>query len=329
MIPVPEIKEPKFKFIRRCFNYVDTFGVEINKAFNISFNQWDLINEQTPDPDLEPTKYNDKSLIERVYSGVVNPLFLPLDLYVFQYLNVMSGVGLGFGLPSDFIEGTSRYKAAVNYKKNIESFSGAKTFNQTLDLSNSVFNADGIKRSFKEFREIALKINNNYNINWLRTEQNAAFRVAQSAENWQIIQDEKDVLPLLQYVTVGDARVRPEHAAWDGIIKPVNDPFWDTRFYPNDWGCRCIVIQLEKGSKTNLHDHLKKYNDSVPIDEKVKSLKNDSKVFANNPGKSGVIFPKTGIAYKVPPEFKKAQKNNFGFETPPDSEVKKTMKKVK
>ena len=165
MIPTPEIKEHKFQFIRRCFNYVDSFGVERKKAFEISFGQWDLKNQQTPDPDLEPTKYNDKSLIERVFAGVVNPLFLPLDLYIFQYLNIMSGVGFGFGLPSDFDEETAQYKTALDYKKNLESFSGAKTFNQTLDLSNAVFDADGKKRAFKEFKEIALKINNNYNIN--------------------------------------------------------------------------------------------------------------------------------------------------------------------
>ena len=268
-----------------------------------------FINQQTAEPDLEPTKFNKMTAITgAIYAGIYNPFFLPNDLYVYYFTNIYGAVGLGYGYADNFVFDSPRWKSAMNYRANIESFSGCKTFHQVNTLSKKVFNPDGTKRSFTEFRNIAQGINANYNVNWLKTEQNAAFRVAQSAEHWHQIQDDKDVLPWLQYQTVGDSKVRPEHAAWDGITRPVDDDFWLTHMPPNDFGCRCIVIQLEEGHKTRLT--------GIP--------ENKSKVFSNNPGKSGTIFPKTGHPYfDVPNDFKSAKSNNFGFVTPSDEEIKR------
>ena len=152
-----------------------------------------IFNSMTPDPDLEPTEFKDEdSLLKRIFIGSVSPFFLPQDLFTFQYANIFGGVGLGFGFSDNFDVGSARYDSALRYQKNIESFSGAKTFQQTIDLSRAVFNEDGTKRAFKAFKDIALNINSNYNINWLKTEQNAAFRIAQSAENWHSIQEDKE-----------------------------------------------------------------------------------------------------------------------------------------
>jgi len=327
MLITPNINESKQSFVNRYVKQL-TKIISVKNSVALAFRKWYLYNIK--DPELDPTKYDDEKLIKGIYSGAINPLFLPNDLYSFHYLNLMGGVGFGIGLPSEFEIGTGFYKSTLAYKKNLESFSGVKTFHQTQDLSKQVFDTEGLKRPFKEFKDIATRINLDYNINWLKTEQNAAFRVAQSAEQWQNTQDQKEVFPMLKYVTVGDERVRHTHAAYDGIIKPVNSSFWDTRMPINDWGCRCIVVQLRSGKETNLKKHLSGYNLKADKKNQVKTLKNHSKTFANNAGKSGVIFPKTGHPYyKIPSEFKRAQNNNFEFTTPSDKEVKKTMRKIK
>ena len=271
-----------------------------------------LISQQTPDPDLEPTKFNQMNTITAgVYTGIFNPFFLPNDLYAYYFTNVYGAVGLGYGYADNFLPESARWKSALNYRANIESFSGCKTWQQVDLLSKNVFNPDGTKRPFSQFKKIAKGINEDYNINWLKTEQNAAFRVAQSAEDWHQIQENKDILPWLQYQTVGDDRVRPAHKAWDGVTRRIDDDFWSTRMPPNDWSCRCIVVQLESGVKTPIR--------GLP--------KNKSKVFANNPGKSGTIFPKTGHPYfNVPNDFKSAKNNNFGFVTPSDEFLKHKTK---
>jgi len=34
---------------------------------------------------------------------------------------------------------------------------------------------------------------------------------------------------------------REEHLAWDGLVLAADDPFWDTHYPPNGWGCKCTV----------------------------------------------------------------------------------------
>ena len=42
-----------------------------------------------------------------------------------------------------------------------------------------------------------------------------------------------------RYITVGDHRVRPQHAEWQGIILPRDHIWWRTHFPPNGFNCRC------------------------------------------------------------------------------------------
>lgn len=66
-------------------------------------------------------------------------------------------------------------------------------------------------------------------------------RTARAAGQWQRIQDNKDVMPYLLY-TVGPSREhRPDHLSWNGTLLPVDDPWWQTHFAPNGWGCKCRV----------------------------------------------------------------------------------------
>lgn len=39
---------------------------------------------------------------------------------------------------------------------------------------------------------------------------------------------------------------RPEHLGWDGLVLRWDDPWWDTHFPPNDWGCSCGVRTLSE-----------------------------------------------------------------------------------
>lgn len=56
--------------------------------------------------------------------------------------------------------------------------------------------------------------------------------------------DPDDVIWGYTYVTVGDNRVRDEHAALDGLTRPKDDPIWKTLWPPNGWNCRCQLIPL-------------------------------------------------------------------------------------
>lgn len=49
-------------------------------------------------------------------------------------------------------------------------------------------------------------------------------RQAHAEGQWERIQDAKDILPYLMYDHLPSAHERKEHAAWDGLVLPVDDP---------------------------------------------------------------------------------------------------------
>lgn len=53
-----------------------------------------------------------------------------------------------------------------------------------------------------------------------------------------------DILWGYEYVTVGDNRVRPNHAALDGFRAPKGDPVWRNITPPNGFSCRCRLLRI-------------------------------------------------------------------------------------
>lgn len=80
----------------------------------------------------------------------------------------------------------------------------------------------------------------------LRTIYDTNLRMARSAALWERAQASKATLPFLRYSAVLDRRTRPQHAAWHGVILPVDHPFWLTHFPPCGWNCRCTAIQVNE-----------------------------------------------------------------------------------
>ena len=254
-------------------------------------------------------------LINNIYAGSVNASRLPVDLYETILNRLTDAVFRGFGgTIEDFKDEAARKLLLEYYVHNIAIFSGAKTFQQVKDMSNLVFDANGMKRDFNEFRKIITGdgfhkgIFNVYNDAWLRTEYDTAFGTAQMGAEWISIQEDKDVFPYLKYVTAKDERVRHSHAEFDGVVRPVDDPFWDTHTPLNGFNCRCRLIQLNEDDDVF----------TVTPDEKIKKLSPpDSDLFAFNPGKNTYIFDeKHPYTANVPEKYKVSQSVNFGFPTP-------------
>jgi SPP1 gp7 family putative phage head morphogenesis protein len=56
----------------------------------------------------------------------------------------------------------------------------------------------------------------------------------------------REMFPAVEYVTARDGRVRPDHAALDGIVLAADDGWWLSHTPPLDWGCRCSRIARNK-----------------------------------------------------------------------------------
>jgi len=86
------------------------------------------------------------------------------------------------------------------------------------------------------------------------TQFRTATQLAYSAGTWDAAHDPAvdEILWGYKYVTVGDDRVRPEHAALEDTVAKKDDPIWGAIWPPNGWNCRCQVIYLFEPEKVNL-----------------------------------------------------------------------------
>jgi len=80
----------------------------------------------------------------------------------------------------------------------------------------------------------------------LRTIYNANLRSARAAGQWERIERTKKLFPYLEYRLGPSERHRPHHAIKEGLVIPVDDPFWDEWMPPNGWGCKCWVKQVTR-----------------------------------------------------------------------------------
>ncbi len=156
-------------------------------------------------------------------------------------------------------------------------FSGMKTFHELNEAFPSLLDENGVLKPFERFLNDVRSIDRTYNSNYLRAEYNFVTASAQMAAKWEEFQSDGDRYNL-QYRTQRDGRVRPEHAALDGVTLPPSDPFWLDFYPPNGWNCRCDVVQVRK-SKYPQTDH----DEAVARGEG--ALQKDTKrMFRFNPG---------------------------------------------
>lgn len=108
-------------------------------------------------------------------------------------------------------------------------------------MNSFLVDEKGKIRSYNDFKKKVDEVHQKYNRNYLQAEYQTSKRAAQASRQWKGFEANQDLFPNLKYMTVGDGKVRDEHSKLHGIIKPVNDPFWDTHYPPNGWRCRCYV----------------------------------------------------------------------------------------
>lgn len=169
------------------------------------------------------------------------------------------------GYGDSFVDYTANAKSKLQLKQNLYRFSGAKTFQELAKMNYFL----GNNKSFPDFKKEALKVNQEYNVQYLENEFVTANRSGAMAEKWQKINDQKVLYPNLKYKTVKDNRVREEHRQLHDVIKPIDDAFWDKWYPPNGWRCRCYVTQTDEpatpGTATGeptpgFHGHVGKSN---------------------------------------------------------------------
>lgn len=202
-------------------------------------------------------------------------------------------------LDKAFTQGFGRTQAQISYeqatdwelvaqlRRNIAVFAAFKNHAAIKDMTAALLDEQGNLREWPAFRDAVAPLTGQYFENWLKAEYNTAVATGQTSAKWQQFQQNKELLPMLQYVTQRDPLVRESHRAIDGVTLPVDDPFWDTYYPPNGWNCRCDIIQT-----------------AGPRKEATRALSEEQAppIFRHNAAKTMELYPQSHPYFQTVPE---------------------------
>ena len=175
----------------------------------------------------------------RLYKGRLKPKEQEALTELYQEI-------FGDGLHQHFDYGHPDFKttdrqALKAMEKNIFKFSSAKTDYLTELLNKALYDGDK-KQSWSAFKAIVDELNIEYNSHYLKAEYNHAVSVGQSSSAWFKLWKEREDIPFMEYQTIGDSKVREEHALLNGRVFRLDDKYAQKIFPPNGWNCRCEML---------------------------------------------------------------------------------------
>lgn len=202
-----------------------------------------------------------------------------LELTQITFKELLKGVDKGF--KNAVIDNEPNQAMLDNLKNDAHIFSGFKSYQQLHQATRLLLDSNDKIKPFGIFLEDIRAMNSSYNSAYLKAEYNFAIASSQEAAFWADVIQDKDLYDL-EFVTAGDDRVRSSHARLHGIVRPVDDPFWDKYSTPLDFGCRCTRRKRRKGEVkiTDLSKIKLPGKDEIP------------EAFMVNTAKEGVVFPK-------------------------------------
>ena len=156
----------------------------------------------------------------------------------------------------------------------------------TADILNDIFGAvnEALKsgQSFKDFKknikpilkqkgwyggnnDIPKEQKNSY-LNWrLKIIYKTNMSTSYQAGRYRKMERLTDSRPYWVYSAVMDERTRKEHMLLNDKCFRYDDPFWDSHFPPNGWGCRCTVYSVTE-NQANRDYYVTISNDDGTID---------------------------------------------------------------
>lgn len=262
---------------------------------------------------IEKTKkLTDKQIdkyIDDIYSGAITVEKLSPEVYysIVNHLKEALYEGYGQNFNALLEKGGKDFELLKELRENVYMFGAAKDYQMTKEISSLLVDPTTNEvRTLREFQDIARASYDNWNNNWGETEYSTAYGQGAAAIQWQRIEDEKDVLPTLEYSAIGDACDICEPL--NGLTAAVDDPIWNEVAPLNHFNCRCILLQHDEDKKLSSDEHKEVVYDQV-------TNKMDD-TFASNPGKDGMVFNEHHPYFDVAKKDREYARNNFDLPIP-------------
>jgi SPP1 gp7 family putative phage head morphogenesis protein len=199
--------------------------------------------------------------------------------------------------PESLDFGSAEHRLLMNMKHNVHVTAVFKNYHNSLEMAGKLFDEKGNIRPFSKFAKEVKPIAEVYNKDYLQAEYQTAIASARMGMKWQGFVKKGGKL---QYKTQLDGRVREEHKGLEGVVKPVNDTFWDVYYPPNGWRCRCYVRWVP---------------DNTPVVEP-SEIPEVKPIFRHNVGKTGKVFTEEHPYFKVEQKDSDKANQSFGLQMP-------------
>ncbi|ASM75891.1 hypothetical protein VITFI_CDS1532 [Vitreoscilla filiformis] len=124
-------------------------------------------------------------------------------------------------------------------------------------------------------------------------------RMTHAAARWQRMEQQKARKPLGLYQTMHDGRVSAQHALYDGVCLPLDDPWWNTHYPPCRYRCRCQAFSLDEKELQRRQDAGQTIKRTAPAEPDIEYIHPGTGEvmqvpigvhpnFAYNPGRAGM-----------------------------------------
>lgn len=219
-------------------------------------------------------------LAKQIYNGEVSPADLDRDLVLKYYAGFNKTAASAWG------DGYYTDDKPRQFRENLLDFSGAKSYSLMQSLQDA--KTENGRGDINSYIDKAKSIVSQHNEQWGATENNFINASVSGARDYDGYLNDVDIYPNLVCRTMEDDRVRETHAINDGVVKRVED--W-VDIPPFEPGCRCRLDQTT---------------------EKVteRGLQGLSEKWANNPIKTGRIFPETSSYFSDIPQNMRTKVDN-------------------
>lgn len=213
--------------------------------------------------------YNEKAMPKGINKPVTSTFSKKL------WSGVVEGYGKDLG---DVAYDSPDYNMLANLQKNVYAFSAAKNWQQMKAITQALVSDDGKGlKTWSEFRVAANDITGEH-LRWLKVEYDTAIAGGQMAGKWVGIEANKGSLPMLEFDAVMDRRTSALCSSLNGVVRSVDDSFWNQYYPPNHFGCRSTVRQRSGGMTATPLDRIE-YPEKMP------------EMFNVNLASQGLIYP--------------------------------------
>lgn len=215
--------------------------------------------------------------LKNIYEKKFNPMTDIESRLFFEFwdkLNAASDTGIAQSTASR----SGDFHDALRHNNGV--FAAFKTHRMQNDVAALLLDSNGVRRSFKEWVELAKPIASHQVDSWFKTEYTTAIDRARLAADWKRFERNADILPNLEWLPSTSATPRKIHEPFYGLILPIKHPFWSKHKPHELWGCKCDLAAT---------DAPRTPEDQIPWEDDVKPVEG----MENNPADDGKLFNDT------------------------------------